>query len=106
MQPFGLVWVVVLMSLVSAHAAANPGSAVNFSNCSEFVGVGPVDLMKAAELVPHGFTTLTVQTSASIVVRATSCDNVTINGGRAVPTVVSQIGIQIVAPDGTGDINN
>jgi hypothetical protein len=26
--------------------------------------------------------------------------------GRSAPTVISQIGIEIVAPDGTGDINN
>jgi len=106
MKSFCLAWIVVFTSLVSAHAAPNFGFSVNFSNCSEFVGVGPVDLTKAAALVPSGFTTLVVGTSASIVIRATSCEKVTVNNGRAVPTVISQIGVQVVAPDGTGDINN
>jgi len=106
MKSFCVASVVVFTSLVSAHAAPVPGFTVNFSNCSEFVGVGPVDLTQAAALVPSGFTTLVVGTSASIVVRATSCARVTVNGGRAIPTVISQIGVQIVPPDGTGDINN
>src|SRR5215470_10081420 len=106
MKSFCLSWVIVFICSVSAHAAPNPGFVVNFLNCSEFVGVGPVDFTKAAAVVPAGFTTLTVGTSASIVVRATSCDKVTVNGGRAISTVISQIGVQVVAPDGTGDINN
>ena len=43
---------------------------------------------------------------ASIVVRATSCQGVSIGQSAAKPTEISQIGINLVAPDGTGDINN
>jgi hypothetical protein len=43
---------------------------------------------------------------AAIVVRATSCQGVAIGQSAAQPTEISQIGINLVAPDGTGDINN
>jgi hypothetical protein len=43
---------------------------------------------------------------AGIVVRATSCAGVSIGQSPAQPTVVSQIGINLVPPDGTGNINN
>lgn len=43
---------------------------------------------------------------AAIVVRATSCDGVAIGQSAAQSAEISQIGINLVAPDGTGDINN
>jgi len=43
---------------------------------------------------------------ASIVVRATSCESVAVGQSPGQPTAVSQIGINLVPPDGTGDINN
>jgi len=43
---------------------------------------------------------------AAIVVRATSCQGVAVGQSPAQPTELSQIGINLVAPDGTGDINN
>jgi hypothetical protein len=39
-------------------------------------------------------------------VRTTSCAGVRVNGGKATPTNISQIGVELVPPDGTGDINN
>lgn len=82
------------------------GFYVDFVTCTEFAGVGPVDLAKASALVPSAFTTLTVGSTGGVVVRATSCQALSVNGGRKVPTNISQIGIEIVPPDGTGDINN
>jgi hypothetical protein len=82
------------------------GFYVDFATCTEFAGVGPVDLARASALVPHPFTTLTVGSTGGFVVRATSCRELSVNGGRKVPTNISQIGIEIVPPDGTGDINN
>ncbi len=38
--------------------------------------------------------------------RATGCASVSVNGRDPQPTNLSQIGINIVPPDGTGDINN
>jgi hypothetical protein len=83
-----------------------PGFSVDFLQCTEAVGVGPVDFARASSLVPPVFTTLPVGSTAAIVVRATNCGGVQVNGARSIPTVISQIGIEIVAPDGTGDINN
>jgi len=80
---------------------------VQFAGCTEFAGWGPVSLAKAQLLVPPGYVVAGAGPGqAGIVVRATSCDAVSIGQSPAQPTVVSQIGINLDAPDGTGDINN
>jgi hypothetical protein len=95
------------MTTQSATAQVGPrGFSVDFSQCTEFAGVGPVDFATASSLVQPAFTTLPVGSTAAIVVRATRCASAEVNGGAAVPTIISQIGIEIVPPDGTGDINN
>jgi hypothetical protein len=40
------------------------------------------------------------------VVRFTNCEAVRVDRTRAVPTTISQIGINIVSPDGTGGVSN
>ena len=65
-----------------------------------------MDFAKASSLVQPAFTTLPVGSTAAIVVRATRCAGAQVNGGPGVPTIISQIGIEISSPDGTGDINN
>jgi hypothetical protein len=96
-------------SIVLADAS-NRGFSVDFSQCTEAVGVGPVSLAKASALVPAPFQVLpiaaTPASTAAIVVRATNCAGVRVNGGPARPTNISQIGVEIVAPDNTGNINN
>src|SRR5215471_6945689 len=102
----------VLGCLTLASIATQParaqarGFSVDFTQCTEFVGVGPVDFARASSLVQPVFTTLPVGSSAAIVVRATSCGSAQVNGGVSVRTIISQIGVEIVSPDGTGDINN
>ena len=88
------------------HAQSFPGFSVDFTNCTEFAGEGPVSLTKAEPLVPKGFTIAQVAGNANIVIRATSCASVAVDGHFPQQTNLSQIGINIVAPDGTGDINN
>jgi hypothetical protein len=57
--------------------------------------------------VPAGYViTGAAKGQAAIVVRATSCQGVSVGRSPAQPTELSQIGINLVAPDGTGDINN
>ena len=90
----------------SARAQTFPDFTVDFSNCSEFAGEGPVSLSAAAPLVPAGYALAIVNGEANIVVRATSCAGVSVNKGPAHATVISQIGLNIVSPDGTGTINN
>jgi hypothetical protein len=80
---------------------------VHFAGCSEFVGWGPVSLAAAQPLVPRGYVIAgAADGQAAIVVRATSCENVSVDQLPAQPTELSQIGINLVSPDGTGDINN
>ena len=98
---------VAVTFIPSLMRAENPhGFYVDFTECTEFAGVGPVDFARASALVPSVFTTLLVGSTGGIVVRATNCQGLAVNGGRSVPTSISQIGIEIVPPDGTGDINN
>jgi len=80
---------------------------VQFAGCTEFVGWGPVSLAAAQPLVPAGYMIAgATNGEAAIVVRATSCEEVSVDQSAAQPTELSQIGINLVAPDGTGDINN
>ena len=104
------------VSLASFFLAGAPAVAqfeyrdfsVDFHNCTEFAGEGPVSLAVAQTLVPKDDFTITGASSgiANIVVRATSCEEVLVDREHPQPTSLSQIGINIVAPDGTGDINN
>lgn len=109
------VWAHAMLALAVAGVAAPasaqaqlgaPGFSVDFSQCTEFAGVGPVDFARASSLVQPAFTTLPAGSTAAMVVRATSCASAQVNRGAGVPTIISQIGIEIAAPDGTGDINN
>ncbi len=81
---------------------------VRFQGCSEYVGTGPVPLAQAAPMVPTRFTVPADGTgNATLVVRAARCSAVTVdNFNRQEQAIVSQIGIVIVPPDGTGSINN
>jgi hypothetical protein len=92
---------------LSASAQSRADFSVDFSNCSEFAGEGPISLTAAKPLVPAEFSINGASSgTANIVIRATSCASVTVNGRDPRPTNLSQIGINIVPPDGTGDINN
>ena len=92
---------------LTASAQSRTDFSVDFTNCSEFAGEGPVSLTVAKPLVPKSFTIAGADSgTANIVIRATSCASAKVNGGQSLPTNLSQIGINIVAPDGTGDINN
>ena len=89
-----------------ALAADNRGFPVQFQNCVEYVGTGPVSLAKAQALVPAPFVIATdANGDATVVVRAARCTSVKLDGFEAVPGIVSHIGVMVVSPDGTGDIN-
>lgn len=88
-------------------SADTPSFKVQFAGCNEFVGWGPVSLAAAEPLLPAGYVIAgATNGQAAIVVRATSCEGVSVEKSPAEATELSQIGINIVAPDGTGDINN
>jgi len=101
-----MLLLVSMLGASFAEAQMDRGFAVDFANCSEFAGEGPVSLGFASPLVPSGYSISVANGMANLVVRATSCAKATVNGRFGQPTVLSQIGINIVSPDGTGDINN
>jgi hypothetical protein len=91
----------------SGAAVENISFKVAFGNCEEFVGEGPVALAPAQRLVPQGYTiAATPSGHAPIVVHMTRCEAVKVDGAHAIPTTISQIGINVVPPDGTGSINS
>ena len=101
-------WTVVLILAISPSRASADGLGfkVAFSNCEEFVGEGPVALAPAQRLVPSGYAvTASSPDHAPIVVRMIRCEAAKVDGTRAVPTTISQIGVKIVSPDGTGAID-
>ena len=77
---------------------------VQFTGCTEFVGWGPVSLAAAQPLVPAGYVIAgATNGEAAIIVRATSCEEVSVDHLPAQPTELSQIGINLLTPDGTAD---
>lgn len=79
---------------------------VEFTNCTEFAGIGNMPYAKARAAVPAGYTLAGDTTNALVVVRVASCDDMVVNGHHEGDSIVSQVGVGIVSPDGTGDINN
>lgn len=82
---------------------------VSFAGCREFAGIGTVPAANARPLVPAHFALASGGgTNAVIVVRGSECSSTSVDGKKAVPARVSQIGISITGPgtDPSADINN
>ena len=80
---------------------------VTFTNCTEFAGLTAISRSAVADLVPAGFTLAEFGPDrAGGVARVARCDGVSVDGSKPVPGSVSHIGVNLVSPDGTGDINN
>lgn len=102
-----LVLAMTLWVAAVQEAQATPRNFdVTFQSCTEFAGIGPVSLAEAQALVPSAFSIVNAGGSALIVVRISNCQAVSVNGEAPTPGTVAHIGINIVSPDGTGDINN
>lgn len=89
-----------------SEQALQGGFEVDFSDCTEFAGVGFIPGANARAAVPLVYTPAGDATTGVIVVRVASCGEVRVDGGDPRPTIVSQIGVNLIPPDGTGDINN
>lgn len=87
-------------------ALSNKDFDVDFAGCSEFAGIGFVPRANAAALVPAGYTLAGTAENAVIVVRVASCEAVSVDGKKASPGTVAQIGVSLVGGDATADINN
>jgi len=102
---------ITLLGLAAcACLPANDGglpSAVHLQDCTELIAFGPVSQAKVAPLVPHAYTITSFGPgTAGLVVRASRCQQVTVDDSPSRPIAVAQIGVAIQSPDGSGNINN
>ena len=91
----------------SLHADnGNHGFTASLKNCTELIGFGPVPFAAARALVPASYALVPFDGSAGLVVRASRCEAVGVDNSAEKAALVAQIGIAVISPDGTGDINN
>ena len=86
---------------LQAHERDQKDLKVRFENCTEFVGVAPVDEAKARTLVPAPYQLVTDNAGAKLVVRLSDCQGIAVNHRPAKPGTVAHIGIMLYSPDGT-----
>jgi hypothetical protein len=89
-----------------AQAVSSDDFDVDFSGCSELAAIGTVPAANARPLVPAGYVLAGDATNAVIVVRAVGCSGVSIDGDKPQAAKLAQIGVTLVGPDTTADINN
>jgi len=95
-----------LLAAAAAHAGGAP-LTVQFSQCSEFVGLAPVDTAKAQALLPARYTlVLDAANTARLVVRMTDCKAIRVGALPARAGRLAQTGLLIVSPDGTASDPN
>jgi hypothetical protein len=85
-----------------ASATDSRNFNVTFKDCTEFVGVTPVNRKKADALVPERFTVAGLSPrsdTSSIVVRVSNCKSVSVDGRPGKRGTVAHIGINIASPD-------
>lgn len=81
--------------------------SVSLAGCTESIGFGPISAAQAQPFVPSGFILAPIGPgTAGLVVRSAYCQAMTVDGKADGPGSVAQIGIAIIPPDGTGDVNN
>jgi hypothetical protein len=93
-----------LLTAPSANADDNlhhQPLTVNFTNCTEFAEVAPVDASSARALVPAQYQLDTSATQAYLVVRVSDCQGISVANHPAQPGRVAHIGIELISPDGT-----
>jgi hypothetical protein len=88
------------------QAASTKDFDVQFHDCTVFAGLARVDMARARALVPAEYTLLDDGGSARIVVRVASCGDVVVDGHDQGATIISHIGIGLVGPDTTVNLNN
>lgn len=80
--------------------------SVDFSACKEYVGQVPVQYEEARELVPNAYLpTSRAAGNATVSVRVVDCGGISVNGEAPRAAALSQIGVDITSPDGSGFIN-
>ncbi len=97
-----------LLLLASAMTAfAGQSFNVQLQNCTEFIGIASIPIAKLQPRVPSGYTIAEGPPGfGSLVVRTSECPNSRVDGASPENLKIAQIGVVVVPPDGTGDINN
>lgn len=94
----------------ASHAQSSPNPRavdVEFTDCVESIGVALLETDQVRALVPPEFVLAGEGGPMTpIVVRTSRCGGIAVDGKRARPGTIVQIGAVIVPPDFTGDINN
>jgi len=92
---------------MTLHAdSSQRGFTVSLRDCTELIGLGPVEFAKARSVVPIRYSLVPFNGGAGLVVRASRCAVAGVDSSAEKPAIVAQVGIAIIPPDGTGDINN
>ena len=80
---------------------------VDFSTCTEMASLTPVAIANLRPLVPAQYAIANEANGVGfVVVRISNCAGVAINGVGLGAGTVAQVGVNLVAPDGSGDIDN
>ena len=91
----------------AARSHVSEPFGVEFTDCVETIGVGLVPTQQVQPLVPAEFHLVGEgQPVTPIVVRTSRCGGIAVDGHNSKPGSVVQIGVVIVPPDFSGDINN
>jgi len=95
-------------TLISADQAclSNKDFDVQFSDCDVFAGLANVSAARARALVPAEYTLAGIAPNATLVVRVAHCADVVVDGKSRGPTILSHIGVGIVGPDTSVNLNN
>jgi len=109
------MWALSLLLIVAAVGAqaasgspdGSPNFPVEFTDCVESIGVTLVPTALARGYVPAQFILVGEgQPVTPLVVRTARCGGISVNGSWPEAGEIVQIGLVIVPPDGSGDINN
>jgi len=79
---------------------------VSFNGCSELASITTISVAQARTVVPISFALAGDASGAPFVVRVAECSAVSVGGSSPEAGTVAQLGVSVVSPDGTGDINN
>jgi len=92
--------------LALAQKGGDNNFHVSFANCKEYVAFGPIALEKARAALPLGYSASIINGNGGLVLRTSSCDNVSVDDEPQRPAIIAHYGINIESVDGSGDINN
>lgn len=88
-------------AIASPAQAADGALTVQFSRCTEFVGLAPAKAIESRARVPAAYNVIVGASGATLVVRVTDCQAIKVGSLPAQAGRLAQIGVLIGSPDGT-----